>query len=173
MFPLCLLHNFPKNTSCFSVPQLCSTVCSPKDCSMPDSLSAIISRSFLKLMSIELMMPFHPLQSPSPAASIFPRIRVFSSESALRTKWAKVLELQLQHQSFQWIQGWFPFGLTSLISLLSRGLSRVFSCIKVWKNNSFVLRLLYDPTLTCVHEYWKKHSFDYMDLCWQTDVSSF
>ena len=48
-----------------------------------------------------------------------------------------VLECQLQHQSFQWIQGWFPLGLTGLIPLLSKGLSRVFSSTTVWKHQFF------------------------------------
>ena len=71
----------------------------------------------------------------------FPASGSFSSESALRIKWAKVLELQLQHHSFQWIEGWFPLGLTSLIFLLSKRLSRVFSRIKVWKNQFFHTQL--------------------------------
>ena len=36
-----------------------------------------------------------------------------------------------------------------------------------------VLRLLYGPTLTSIHDYWKNHCFDYMDLCWQSNVSAF
>ena len=39
--------------------------------------------------------------------------------------------------------------------------------------NSSVLRLLYGLTLTCVHDYWKNHSFDWMGLCRQSDVSAF
>ena len=35
-----------------------------------------------------------------------------------------------------------------------------------------MFRLLYDPTLTSVHDYWKNHNFDYTDLCWQSDVSA-
>ena len=64
------------------------------------------SRSLLKLMSIEWVMPsnhlilYRPLLLPP---SIFPSIRVFSKESVLRITWPKVLEFQLQHQSFQWI----------------------------------------------------------------------
>ena len=38
---------------------------------------------------------------------------------------------------------------------------------------SLVLSLLYGPTFTSVHDYWKNHSFDYMDLCRQSDVSLF
>ena len=55
---------------------------------------------------------------------------------------AKVLDLQLQHQSFQWnIQDWFPLGLTGLISLQSKGLSRVFSNTTVQKHQFFNVQL--------------------------------
>ena len=68
------------------------------------SLSITSSWSLLKLMSIELMMPSNHLILCHPLfllPSIFPSIRVFSTESALRHQVAKVLELQLQHQSLQ------------------------------------------------------------------------
>ena len=58
------------------------------------------------------------------------------------------------------IQGWFPLGLTGLISLQSKGLSRVFSKTMVWKRSSSAFSLLYGPTLISVHGYWKNHSFD-------------
>ena len=60
-------------------------------------------RSLLKLMSIELVMPSNRLvlcRLLIPP-SIFPSIRVFSSESVLHIRWPKVLEVQLQHQTFQ------------------------------------------------------------------------
>ena len=69
------------------------------------SLSITVSWSLFKLMSIESVMPSNqiilccPLLLPP---SIFPSIRVFPNESVLRTV-AKVLEFQLQHQSFQWV----------------------------------------------------------------------
>ena len=50
------------------------------------------------------------------------------------------------------IKGWFPLGLADLISLLSKGLSRVFSNTTVWKHQPF----LYGLTLTFIHDYWKK-----------------
>ena len=45
------------------------------------------------------------------------------------------------------IQDWFPLGLTGLISLQSKGLSRVFSNTTVQKHHSWVFNLLYGPTL--------------------------
>ena len=70
------------------------------------------------------------------------------------------------------IQGWFPLGLIGLISLLFKGLSWVFSSTTVWKHQFFGTQPSYGPTLTSIHDYWK-NSFDYTDLCWQSDVSVF
>ena len=58
------------------------------------------------------------------------------------------------------IQGWSPLRLTGLISLQSKGLSRVFSNTTVQKHHSLALSFLYGPTLTSIHDYWKNHSFD-------------
>ena len=75
------------------------------------------------------------------------------------------MELQLQHQSFQrifrvdFLQDWL------LGSLCSPRDSQESSPTPQFKSiNSLVLSLLYGPTLTSIHDYWKNHSFDYMDL---------
>ena len=77
-----------------SVAQSCLTLCNPMNCSMPGqtSLSITNSRSLLKLRSIELVMPSHHCILCRPLLllpSIFPNIRVFSNESALRIRWPK------------------------------------------------------------------------------------
>ena len=41
------------------------------------------------------------------------------------------------------------------------------------KHQFSVLSLLYAPILTCVHDYWKNHSSDWSELCWQSDVFAF
>ena len=71
------------------------------------------------------------------------------------------------------IQGCFPFRLTSLISFLSKGLSRAFPEPQFESINYSALCLLYCPALTPVHDYWKDHSLDYTHLCWQSDVFAF
>ena len=92
-------------------------------------------------MSIESVMPSnHLVLCPLLLPSICPTIRVFSNESADCIRW-QVLELQ--HQSFQNILGWFPLTLTGLISLLSKGLSSIFSKIQL-KKNIFQLHLDYN-----------------------------
>ena len=56
------------------------------------------------------------------------------------------------------IQGWFPLGLTDLVSLQSKGLARIFSNTAVQKHQFLSVSLLYGPTLTSIHDYWKRHS---------------
>ena len=126
------------------------------------SLSITNSGSLPKLTSMQSVMPsnhhilWFPLLLPP---SIFPGIRVFSSESALHIRWPKYLSF-----SFSWnipmnIQDGFPLGWTDWISLQSKGLSRVFSNSTVQKHKFFSAQL-YRPTLTSIHDYWKNHSFE-------------
>ena len=86
---------------CCSVTKLCPTLCDPLDCKTPGFPVLAVSRSWLRFLSIELVMLSNHLILFCPLLpSVFPSIRVFSNESA---QMAKILELQLQHQSFQWI----------------------------------------------------------------------
>ena len=93
------------------------------------SLSFTISQNLLKLISIESVMPSNHLILCRPRLllpSIFPIIRVFSNESALhmrRSKFGASASVSVLPVN---IEGWFPLGLTGLISLQSKGLSRVF-----------------------------------------------
>ena len=128
------------------------------------SLSITNSRSLLKLMSIELVMPSsllifcHPLLF---LPSMFPSIRVFSNKSVLHIKWPKYWSFSFSISPSNEYSVWFPLGLTGLISLQSKGLSRVFSNTTVQKHQIFVTQLsLYSPTLTSIYDYWKNHSFD-------------
>jgi len=68
------------------------------------------------------------------------------------------------------IQDWFLLGLTGSITLQSKESSPTPQFKSI---NTLVLSLLYGPTLISIHDYWKNHSFDFMDLCWQSNVSAF
>ena len=109
------------------------------------SLSITNSRSLLKLMSIESVMPFNHLILCCPLLllpSIFPSIKVFSNESVPHIRWPKYWSLSFSiSPSNKTIQDWFPLGWTSWISLMSRGLSRVFSNSTVQKNQLFSAQL--------------------------------
>ena len=86
-----------------SVTQSCPTLCVPMDCSTQASLSITNSQSLLKLMSIKSVMPSNYLSSPSPPTlNLSQHWGLFQWVSSLH-QIAKVLEHQVQHQSFQWI----------------------------------------------------------------------
>ena len=59
------------------------------------------------------------------------------------------------------------------ILYFAKGLSRVFSRTKFEGISSSAFTLLYGPTLTSIHDYWKNHSFDYTDLCQKSSISAF
>ena len=137
----------------------------PRTAAYQASLSIINSQSLLKLMSIELVMPSNHLILCHPLFLlpwIFPSIRVFSNESALLIRWPRYLsELQLQHQSFQWIfrTDFLYDGLVG--SPCSPRDSQESSPTPQFKSiNSSALRFLYGPTLTSIHDYCKNHRFD-------------
>ena len=104
------------------------------------SLSITNSRSLLKLMPIELVMPstisssgalFSSCPQSFPASGSFLMSQLFASDGQTIKASASATVLTMN------IQGWFPLGLTGLISLLSKGLSRVFSSTIVWKHQFF------------------------------------
>ena len=100
------------------------------------SLSITNSRSLLKLMSIESVMPSNHLILCHPLLflpSVFPSIRVFSNEPALHIRWPKYWSFSFSIGTPMNIQGWFSLGLTGLISLLSKELSRALSSNTVQK----------------------------------------
>ena len=100
-----------------------------------------------------------------PASGSFPVSQLFTSGGQRIEASASVPAMS--------IQGWFPLGLTGLTSLLSKGLSRASPATQFKGINSSALSLVYGPTLTSIHDYWKNHSFDSLDLCWQSDVFVF
>ena len=140
-------------------------------------LSSTISQSWLKFMSTESwVMPSNYLTLCHPLLLllwIFPSIRVFFSESALCSRCTNSWSFSFSISSSNEYSLLTPLGLTGMISLLSKGLSRVFSSTIIWKYQFFELSLLYGPTLTSIYDYWKNHSFDCTDLCQQSGISAF
>ena len=109
----------------------------------PASLSFTTSQNLLKLMSIELVMPSNHLIPCHPLLlllSIFPSIRVFSSKSALRISWPEDWNFNFSISPSSEYSGLISFRLDCpccLISLLSKGLSRVFSSTTTQKHQLF------------------------------------
>ena len=137
---------------------LCPTLCSPKNCSMPDlpvphyllefsqthvSTESVMPSNHLILCCLLLLLP-----------SAFPNIRVFPSELTLRIRWPKYWSFNFSiSPSSEYIQGWYPLRLTGLISLLFKEFLRVCSSTTVQKHQFFSAPLY--PALTSIHDYWK------------------
>ena len=136
------------------------------------SLSFTISQSLLKLMSIKSVVPSNHLILCL-LSLIFPNIRVFSNEfftSSGQSIGASASATVHPMNS----QGWFPLGLTHLISLQSKEFSRVFSSTTIRQHQFFSTQLSLWINFH-IHTWLlgKNHSFDYLNLCWQTDISAF
>ena len=119
---------------CCSVAKSCLTLCGPYELQHARLPCPSLSPgSSLRLRCIESVMPSNHLILCHPLLllhSVFPSIRVFSSESSLCIRWAKYWSLAPASVLPMNIQSWFPLGLTGLISLLSKGLSSV--CLHVY-----------------------------------------
>ena len=108
------------------------------------SLSITNSRSLLKLMSIESVMPASNLILCRPLlllTPILPSIRVFSNESTLHMRWPKYWSFSFSINPSNEHQDWSPLGWTGWISLQSKGLSRLFSNTTVQKYQFFSTQL--------------------------------
>ena len=103
-----------------------------------------------------------------PASESFPMCRPFTSGGQNIGASASACVLPMH------TQGWFTLGWTGLISLQSKGLSRVFSSTTFQKQQFFGAQLSeLSPTLTSVHDYWKNYSFEHTDFWHQSNVSAF
>ena len=110
------------------------------DCSMPGFPSITTSRSLLKLMSIDLVMPYNNLtlcRALLLPSSIFLSIRVFSNGSVLHICWPKYWSFSFSISPCSEYSGLISLGWTGLISLQSKGLSGVFSNATVQKHQFF------------------------------------
>ena len=111
------------------------------------------------------IVPFSHCPQSFPASGSFPMSRLFAYQL--------VKVLALQHQSFQWILRVDLLCNRLVCSPCCPRESQESSPEPQFKSiSSSALSLLYGPTLTSVHDYWKDYSFDNTDLCQQTDVSA-
>ena len=161
IFPFCYLHQhknlcfciialqeryiishstYTDKTCCCLVAKSCPLVVTPWTVACQVSLSFILPWSLFKLMSIESVMPSNHLVLCHPLLflpSIFPNFRVFSNESTLLIRWPNNWNFSFSTILPMNIQGWCSLGLTGLISLPAKGLSRIFSSTMVQKCQFF------------------------------------
>ena len=151
-----------------SVAESCPTLCNPMNRSMPglpvhhqlpESTSTHVHCVRDAIQPSLLLLP-----------SIFPSIRVFSNESALRMRWPKDWSFSFNISEHP---GLITFTMDWLGLLAVQRTLKSFSTPQFKSINSSVLSFFYSPTLTSIHDYWKNHSFDYKDLCQQSNVFAF
>ena len=147
-----------------SVPQLCPTLCNPINCSTPGPSVHHQLPEFTQTHVHgvgDAIQPSHLLSSPSPPAPNPSQHQGLFQWVNSSHEVAKILEFQLQHQSFQW---------TPRTDLLQDGLfgslcnprgSQESSPTPQFRSiNSSALSFLHSPTLTSIHDHWKNHSLD-------------
>ena len=140
------------------------------------SQSITNSRSPPKPMSIDLVMMSNHLILCYPLLfllSIFPSIRVFSSESVLHIRGSKCWSFSFNISPSSECSGLISFRIDWFDLLAVQGTLKTSAAPQFKSINSSVLSFLYGPTLTFTHDYWKNHSFDKTDLCRQSNVSAF
>ena len=132
-------------------------------------LSITNSQSLLKLMSIASVLPSnhlilcHPLLLPP---SIFCSFRVFSNESVLGIRWPKYWSFSFSISPSNEYSRLISFRIDWLDLLAVQGTQESSATPQLKSISSLVLSFLCSPTLTFIHDHWKNHIFDYMDLCW-------
>ena len=124
----------------------------------------------------DAISPSHLLPSSSPFAFNLSQYFQYFPMSWLFPSGGRSTEASASASVFPMnIQGWSLLELSGLIFLVwsswSPRDSQASSLAPLFESiNSSVLSLLYGPTLTSIHDYWKNHSFNYMHLCQQIDV---
>ena len=128
------------------------------------SMSITNSRSLLKFMSIESVMPSSHLILCRPLLlpSVLPSIRVFSNELALHISWPKYQSFSFNSSPSNQYSGLISFRIDWLDLLAVQGThSQESSPTPQFKStNSSALSFLHSPTLTSIHDHWKNHSLD-------------
>ena len=155
------------------VAQLCQTLGHPMDCSTPGFpvLHHLLdfAQTHVHRVSDAIQLS-HPLSSLLILPATPPSIRVFSNESTLHMRWPKYWSFSLSISPSDEHPGLISFRMNwlDLLAVQESSPAPQFKSI-----NSSALSFLHSPTLTSIHEHWKNHSLDKMDLCWQSNVCAF
>ena len=153
------------------VAKSCPTLRDPMDYSMTGFPSFVISRSLLKLMTIELLMPSNHLILFCPLPSIFPSLRFFSNESVLCIRWSKYWSLSFSISPSNEYSGLISFR-TDWFDLLA--VQRTLKSLHQPHNlKAIILQCSAFFMVQLSHLYSQNYAFDCMDLCRQSDVSAF
>ena len=140
------------------------------------ALSFTISWNQLKCRSTESVMPSNHLALCHPLLllpSIFPSIRVFSNELALRIRWTNYWGFSFSICPSNDYSGLISFGTDWLALPAVQWTLKSLLQYQSSKASSLQHSALFMVQHSHPHDYWKNHSFDYVELCWQSDVYAF
>ena len=160
-----------RSSVCFSqfssVTQSCLTLSNLMDSSMP---GLPVHHPILELARTHVHWSVIPsnhfiLHRPLLLSSIFPSIRVFSDESTLHMRWLKYWSFSFSISSSNEHPGLISFRVDWLDLLAVQGILKGSPTPQFKSINSLALSFPYSPTLTSIHDYWRNHSFDWMELC--------
>ena len=147
-----------------SAAQACPTLCNPMDRSTPGLPVHHQLLEFTQTHDIESVMPINHLILCCPLLllpSIFPSIRVFSSESALRMRWPNYWSFSFNISPSNEHSGLISFRMDWLdLPVVPRDSQESSPTPQFKSINSFALSFLYSPTLTSIRDHWKNHSLD-------------
>ena len=160
----------------WSVTKSCLTLWDPMDYRMP---GLPVPHYILEFAQVQVhwisdaIQPSHSLPPSSPSAFILSQYRGPFQWVSSSHQVAKVLEGQLQHISMN-VSGWFPLGFTGDL-LAAQGTLK--SLLQDHNSKASILQysaFFYGPAITTIHDYWRNHSFDSMDIFQQSsDVFAF
>ena len=156
-----LLKCFYASSVQFSHSLVSDSLWPPWTAAWQDSLSITKSWSLLKLLSIKLVMPSNHLILYCPLlllSSIFPSIRVFSSESALCIRWPQYWSFSFRISPSNEYSGLISFKMDWFDRLAVQGTQESSLTPQFKSISCLVLSFLYGQTLTSIHDYWKNHS---------------
>ena len=155
-----LIKNLERLIQFSSVTQSCPTLCDPMDCSTPGfpvhHQLQELAQTHVHWVS-DATQPSHPLLL---LPSIFPRIRVFSKESALHIRCPKYWSFSFSISPSNEYSGLISFRIDWLDLLAVQGTLKSSPTPQFKSINSSALSLLHSPTLTSIHDHRKNHSLD-------------
>ena len=135
----------------------------PWSVACPVSLSITNSQRLLRFMPVESVMPSNHLSLCHPLfllPSVFPNIRVFSNESVHCIRWPKDWSFSSNISPSNEYSGLISFRIDCFDLLAMQGTLKSLLQHHSSKQQFFGAQLLYSPTITSIHDYWKNHSFD-------------
>ena len=154
--------------------QSCLTLFDPMDCSMSGFPVLYHLLEFAQTHVHQVRDAIQPSHLCCPLlllSSVFPSIRVCSNKSVLPIRQPKYRSFSFSINPSNEYSGLISFRVDWFDLLAVQGILK--SLFQHHSSKASILSLLYGPTLTSIHDYWKNNSFDYTDLCWQSSISSF